>query len=169
MRLIALLGLIPLAGCVAVSARVQETASSEVVRTYATPNAMYARTLVIPAGYETIRLPGIVPDPVTPAADGRPAVWGDTEQQTASTLAKIRAQLAEVGASEADVVAATVYLVAPTAGGAMDFAGMNRAYVKHFGSPEQPNRPVRSTVQVAGLVAPGVLVEIEVTAARKPR
>ncbi|MDP3739701.1 MAG: Rid family hydrolase [Hyphomonadaceae bacterium] len=164
-----LLGLMPLAGCVAVSARLKETTPSDVVRTYAAPNAMYARTLVIPAGYETIRLPGIVPDPVTSAADGRAAVWGDTEQQTASTLQKIRAQLAEVGASEADVVAATVYLVAPTAGGAMDFAGMNRAYVKHFGSDEQPNRPVRSTVQVAGLVAPGVLVEIEVTAARKPR
>lgn len=160
MRALLLFALVALGGCVS---------QGDIARTYATPNAMYARALVIPAGYETIRLPGIVPDPVTPAAHGRPAVWGDTEQQTASTLAKIKAQLAEVGASEADVVAATVYLVAPTAGGAMDFAGMNRAYVKHFGSDEQPNRPVRSTVQVAGLAAPGVLVEIEVTAARKPR
>ena len=164
-----LLGLMPLAGCVAVSERLRESAPRDIARTYATPTAVYARTLVIPPGYETIRLPGIVPDPVTPAADGRPAVYGDTEQQTESTLAKIKAQLAEVGASEADVVAATVYLVAPNAGGAMDFAGMNRAYAKHFGSAEQSNRPVRSTVQVAGLVAPGVLVEIEVTAARKPR
>jgi enamine deaminase RidA (YjgF/YER057c/UK114 family) len=161
MKTLMLLGLMPLAGCVAVNARI--TAAGDIARTYAQPNAMYARTLVIPAGYETIRLPGIVPDPISEG------VWGDTERQTESALGKIKAQLAEAGAVEADVVAATVYLVAPPGATAMDFAGMNRAYVKHYGSPEQPNRPVRSTVQVAGLVAPGVLVEIEVTAARKPR
>jgi enamine deaminase RidA (YjgF/YER057c/UK114 family) len=47
----------------------------------------------------------------------------------------------------------------------MDFDGMMRAYGRHYGSDEQPNRPVRSTVPVAGLVRPGILVEIEVTAA----
>jgi enamine deaminase RidA (YjgF/YER057c/UK114 family) len=169
MRPIMLLALMPLAGCVAASDRLRESAPPDIARTYASPTAMYARTLVIPPGYETIRLPGVVADPITPATDGRPAVYGDTEQQTESALAKIKATLAELGAREADVVAATVYLVAPTSGGAMDFAGMNRAYSKHFGSTEQPNRPVRSTVQVAGLVVPGMLVEIEVTAARKPR
>lgn len=51
----------------------------------------------------------------------------------------------------------------------MDFAAMNRAWAKHYGSAEQPNRPVRSTVQVAGLVARGMLVEIEVTAVRPAR
>lgn len=168
-----------LAGCVLVSARETPAPAhppalpappvGDIARTYTTSTAMYARTLVIPPGYETIRLPGIVPDPVTPAANGKPAVYGDTEQQTENTLAKIKAQLAEAGATEADVVSAVVYLVAPAGQPAMDFAGMNRAYAKHYGSAEQPNRPVRSTVQVAGLVAPGVLVEIEVTAARKPR
>lgn len=170
MRRTVLLGLMPLAGCVSAAERLREAPPpGGIARTYAAPSAMYARTLVIPPGYETIRLPGIVPDPVQAAADGKPAVWGDTEQQTESTLAKIKAQLAEAGAVEADVVAATVYLVAPPGQATMDFAGMNRAYAKRYGSPDQPNRPVRSTVQVAGLVAPGVLVEIEVTAARKPR
>jgi enamine deaminase RidA (YjgF/YER057c/UK114 family) len=171
MRHIVLLGLMPLAGCISVTERLRETPArpaAEITRTYTSATAAYSRTLVIPAGYETIRLPGIVPDPLNPGSAAA-AQYGDTEQQTESTLAKIKAQLAEVGATEADVVAATVYLVAPPGGSTMDFAAMNRAWAKHYGSPDQPNRPVRSTVQVAGLVAPGVLVEIEVTAARKPR
>jgi enamine deaminase RidA (YjgF/YER057c/UK114 family) len=168
MRRTVLLALASLAGCASLD-RPPCSAAGEITRTYASPSAMFARTVLIPHGYETIRLPGMIADPVSPAADGRPAAYGDTEQQTESVLAKIRSTLAEVGATEADVVAATVYLVAPAPGGTMDFAGMNRAYARHFGSPEQPNRPVRSTVQVAGLAAPGLLVEIEVTAARKPR
>ena len=47
----------------------------------------------------------------------------------------------------------------------MDFAGMMRGYRALFGTPAQPNKPARSTMQVAGLVDPGWLVEIEVTAA----
>jgi enamine deaminase RidA (YjgF/YER057c/UK114 family) len=157
MRLVGLLLLAPLmAGCVA-------TAPASIVRTYTAPDAMYARTLVIPPGYSTIRLPGIVPDATSPG------VYGDTEQQTQSALAKIATQLAEAGASEGDVVSAVVYLVAPAGQTTMDFAGMNRAWAKHYGSATQPNRPVRSTVQVAGLVAPGIVVEIEVTAARPAR
>ena len=81
------------------------------VRVYAT--APYARMIVIPTGYETIRLPGIVADPLQPAVDGTAAVWGDTEQQAESVFGKIRAVLAEIGAGEGDVVAMTVYLVAP--------------------------------------------------------
>ena len=82
-----------------------------------------------------------------------------------SVFRKIAASLKEAGASEGDVVAMTVYLATPTPGGNMDFDGMMRAYGRHYGSDAQPNRPVRSTVQVAGLVRPGILVEIEVTAA----
>ncbi len=81
----------------------------------------------------------------------------------------IAAVLGEAGLAERDVVAMTAYLDAPAPGGVMDFAGFNRAYGTHYGSASQPNRPVRSTVQVAGVAGPGRLVEIEVTAARKPR
>jgi enamine deaminase RidA (YjgF/YER057c/UK114 family) len=49
----------------------------------------------------------------------------------------------------------------------MDFAGMMRGYSASFGTKEQPNKPARSTMQVAGLVREGWLVEIEVTAAKK--
>ena len=43
---------------------------------------------------------------------------------------------------------------------------MNAAYAKFFGTAGQPNKPARSTVQVAALVAAGAVVEIEVQAVR---
>ena len=51
----------------------------------------------------------------------------------------------------------------------MDFAGMMEAYRAVFGTPAQPNKPARATVQVAALVAPGMLAEIEVQAVRAPK
>ena len=69
-----------------------------------------------------------------------------------------------------DVIQIRVYLAGdPAQGGKMDFAGMNAAYSQFFGSKEQPNKPVRTTVQVAALALPGALVEIEVTAVRGSR
>lgn len=158
-----------LSGCVMVSARetpgpeMRQAPAGPVVRAYASPTAPYAKSIVIPPGYETIRLPGIVADALPGGG------YGDTEQQTASVLAKIAAALNELGAGEGDVVAATVYLAAPEGAAAMDFDGMMRAWGRRYGSAAQPNRPVRSTVEVAGLVRPGMLVEIEVTAVRPVR
>jgi enamine deaminase RidA (YjgF/YER057c/UK114 family) len=157
------------AGCVSATETSGAPPVAEIQRSYASASAPFAKSVIIPPGYETIRLPGIVADPLTPARDNQPANYGDTETQTASALAKIAVSLTEHGLTEADVVAMTVYLVAPAPGQPMDFSGMMRAYSKRYGLETQPNRPVRSTVQVAGLVAPGMLVEIEVTAAARPR
>ena len=162
---VASLLLLPLAGCVIADVTDVSPWQGSIERRYASATAFYAKNIVIPPGYETIRLPGIIADPLTPGGSD----LGNTEQQAESVFNKISAALAEIGASEGDVVAMTVYLAAPTPGGVMDFDGMMRAYGRHYGSAAQPNRPVRSTVQVAGLVRPGMLVEIEVTAARKPR
>ena len=148
---------IALGGCVIADVTTTDGPPGAIQRQYASPTAFYSKIIVIPPGYATIRLPGIIPDE---QAFGR-----DTETQAENVFAKIAASLKEAGASEGDVVAMTVYLAAPAPGGNMDFDGMMRAYGRHYGSDAQPNRPVRSTVQVAGLVRPGVLVEIEVTAA----
>jgi len=48
----------------------------------------------------------------------------------------------------------------------MDFAGMKEAYGQVFGTPDQPGRPARATIQVAGLVDEGQLVEIAAVAVR---
>lgn len=82
-------------------------------------------------------------------------------------MSKIEETLKGQSLTLGDVVSMTAYLVGdPANDGRMDFAGMMRAYGRRFGTAEQPHRPSRSTVQVAGLAAPGFLVEIEVTAAK---
>lgn len=109
---------------------------------------------------------GTVPDVVDPAApEGSVARFGDTATQTRSVLHKVEKALADQGLSLGDVVMMRVFLVAPP-GQRMDFAGMMTAYREFFGTKAQPNKPARSTMQVAGLVDPGWLVEIEVTAAK---
>jgi len=151
------------------AATAQEVAP-EIERTYASPQSFIAATTTVPAGSTLIFLSGALPDSADPAAErGTVAYYGNTEAQTASVLSKIEATLKSRGLGMGDVVSMTVYLVGdPANGGRMDFAGMMRAYGKHFGTPEQPHRPSRSTVQVAGLAGPGFLVEIEVTAAKAP-
>jgi enamine deaminase RidA (YjgF/YER057c/UK114 family) len=119
---------------------------------------------------DTLYLSGQLASPVTPAADaakGTAAVYSDTEAQTMSTLTKIEASLKNEGLTMADVVMMHVYLAGdPAKSGKLDFPGMMAAYSRFFGTKEQPNKPARSTVQVAALVAPWALVEIEVIAAK---
>ncbi len=117
---------------------------------------------------DTLYVSGQVPDPVKPAAQGSPAVYApDTRTQSENVFSKIEGILKAQGLGMGDVVMMHVYLVGdPAMGGKMDFAGMMAAYTQHFGSAAQPNKPARSTVQVASLVAAGALVEIEVIAVR---
>jgi len=143
--------------------------TSTIERTYPSPTAFIASTVTVPAGTELIFLSGQLPDVAdTTAPAGTVAAYGDTETQAASTFAKIERLLATRGLTMGDVVSMTVYLMAAPGSERMDFAGMMKAYGKYFGTPEQPNRPSRSTVQVAGLAGPGFLIEVEVTAARTP-
>ena len=143
--------------------------AQEIERTYPSPTAFIASTVTVPAGSEIIFLSGQLPNVAdTTAPAGTVEAYGDTEAQAESTFAKIQALLATRNLTMGDVVSMTVYLMAAPGSDRMDFAGMMRAYNRYFGTAEQPNRPSRSTVQVAGLAGPGFLVEIEVTAARAP-
>ena len=119
---------------------------------------------------DTVYLSGALPAVIDKNAEkGSVASYGNTEAQTVSVLDKIKSSLAQLGLDMGNVVKMTVFLVAdPTQDNKLDFMGMNAAYGKYFATKEQPNKPARSTVQVAALVAPGALVEIEVIAV-KPR
>ena len=113
---------------------------------------------------------GQLPTPITPAdkVKGTPAIYGNTQAQAESTFSKIENLLKEQGLGMGDVVMMRVYMTSdPAMENKLDFAGMNAAYVKFFGTPNQPNKPARSTVQVAALVAAGALLEVEVQAARQ--
>jgi enamine deaminase RidA (YjgF/YER057c/UK114 family) len=113
----------------------------------------------------TLYVSGQTPSPVTPAdpAKGTPAVMGNTNAQAKSEFIKIQNILKQAGLTMGDVVYMRVNLVADPATGKMDFAGMNAAYAEFFGTKEQPNKPARVTVQVAGLAGAGI-VEIEAVA-----
>jgi enamine deaminase RidA (YjgF/YER057c/UK114 family) len=118
---------------------------------------------------DTLYVAGQMASPVTPAdpARGKPAVYGDMKTQTLSVLTKIQSLLKEQGLTMGDVVQMHVFMAGdPAKDGKLDFDGMNEAYDQFFGTPQQPNKPVRAAMQVAALVQPWGLVEIEVTAVR---
>ena len=81
-------------------------------------------------------------------------VEGGIVEQTTRVLENLREVLAKAGATWADVVRSTVYLV-----DLAEFPTVNEIYGKHLGSA----RPARSTVQVAALPRGG-LIEIDLIA-----
>jgi enamine deaminase RidA (YjgF/YER057c/UK114 family) len=92
---------------------------------------------------------------------------GDTHTQAIGAIKAIEAQLKEIGLGLGDIVQMQAFLAGdPAKGNYMDLDGWNSAYSMYFGTPEQPNRPVRATVQVAHLVLPTGMIEIMVIAAR---
>lgn len=129
------------------------------------PQGVIASTAMLPPGSKILYISGTTPSPIDPA---KPDELGDTATQTQSILSKMKAQLEGMGWSMGDIVKMNVFLVAALPGGRMDSAGMNGVFKTFFGTPEQPNKPTRSTVQVAALGRPSMVVEIEAIAAKAP-
>ena len=127
-----------------------------------------AQAVEIPAGTTLVYHSGTVPGPADPDAERfSDQFWGDTEAQAMSVFNRLEASLKAKGLGYGDVVKMTVFLVGvPALDGRLDFDGFMAAYRRFFGTKEQPNLPARSAVQVAGLAAPGMLVEVEVVLAR---
>jgi enamine deaminase RidA (YjgF/YER057c/UK114 family) len=91
-----------------------------------------------------------------------------TEQQTVGLLNFLNKFLESEGLTLGDVVMMRVYLDAdPAKGDKMDFKGMMKGYTQFFGTPEQPNKPARTTLQVE-LPArdSGALIEIDLVAVK---
>ncbi|GAA3927613.1 RidA family protein [Hymenobacter algoricola] len=80
-------------------------------------------------------------------------------EQTRQALLKIEAALHAAGATLADVVRTRIYVTDIT-----QWAAVGRAHAEVFGAI----RPATSMVQVAALIAPELLVEIEATAIISP-
>jgi len=119
---------------------------------------------------DTLYVSGILSDADVPAdkAKNTPAMWtSDTKTQAVNILQKIEKILKDQGLGLGDCVQLEAFLGGdPKKGGDMDFAGWNEAYLQFFGTKEQPLKPVRATVQVAKLAAPGALIEVMVTAVK---
>jgi enamine deaminase RidA (YjgF/YER057c/UK114 family) len=139
------------------------------IKRVGSPQSPIARAVVVPAGHDIVYVSGIIPLPLNPEAPaGTPRQFGDTKAQTISILTQISEILEAEGLTMGDVVMMRVLLVGdPAQDGKMDFAGMMEGYRQFFGTPAQPSKPARITSQVAALVLPGLLAEIEVQAARR--
>ncbi len=161
--LLLLPGLLALAGCgaddMATTVVAQENAPA-IVRLQEGTN--FNNVIAIPPGAETLYLSGAG---ANPNADGS---WGSMEEQAIQIFATYKTTLEELGWSLEDIVQVRVFALA-NPDGTLDFEGFNRGYRQFFGSDINPLKPVRSFVQVAGLVRPGWLVEVEIRAARMPQ
>ena len=123
--------------------------------------------VTVNSGSDLYFLSGAVPPQINKdAPKGSTAVYGDMETQATNALTSIQGTLAKLGLTMGDVVKMTAFLVADPATNKLDFDGFMTGYKKFFGTSEQPNKPARSAVQIAALVVPGALVEIEVIAAK---
>ncbi len=82
-------------------------------------------------------------------------VGRDIREQTRNVLERIKMVLESAGTSVENVVTATTYLT--------DVSNLS-AYNEEYGKYFPTNRPARTTVTVAALNAPDLLIEITVTA-----
>ena len=83
----------------------------------------------------------------------------DVREQTKAVLENIKDYLATEGATMADVVDVTSFLVNMN-----DFAGYNEVYAQYF---DKETGPARTTVAVHQLPHPNLVVEIKVMAYKK--
>jgi enamine deaminase RidA (YjgF/YER057c/UK114 family) len=159
-----------LAGMTLVALQAAAPAHAEEIKRTGVPGSTFPISLAVsvPANTRITYFAGTLADVSNPdATKGSIEAYGNTNTQTTSILKKIEKLLAAEGYTLGDVVKVNVFLVGdPKLDGKMDFAGLNAAYGQFFGSATQPNKPVRTALQVAALPMPGGLLEIEVTAAK---
>lgn len=144
---------------------------AEVNRIKGNPNALILDGVRISDDMEVFYLSGQLPSPIDPkkpmAEVKSIEEMGDSKAQTISTLNKIKALLTAQGYTMADLVKLSLFVAADPKTGKMDFAGVNEGFKQFFGTAENPNTVARSTFQVAALVGPYYLIEIEAIAVKK--
>ncbi|MDQ0062174.1 RidA family protein [Paenibacillus harenae] len=133
---------------------------------YGSPSSSIASAVALPGKSATFSTSGTVPPLLN--KDGATVYerYGNTEKQAEGIMKNIEKQLTDQGLSLKDVVYLRVY-VTPDAAlqGKFDYTGWFNAYAKFFNTKENPVKPARSTVGVAGLVNADWLIEIEAVAA----
>ncbi len=130
------------------------------------PDASILKGVYIPADKDYFYTSGLVADVINAdAVAGTYERYGDTYQQSISTLEKIKATLAEADFEMQDVFFLRVYL-APDKAGNIDWQAWFKAYGEYFNNDENPNKVARSTIAVYALANPDLLIEIEAVAAK---
>lgn len=165
--------LMPAALAAAVAAvALPASADAQVIRIKRNPNAIILDAARVNAGADMVFVSGQLASPVDPAKPMSEVKsvedLGDTKTQTVSVLGKVKDILATQGFKMSDVIKLTLFVAADPRTGKMDFAGANEGFKAFFGTAETPETVARSTFQVAALVGPYYLIEIEAIAAKKP-
>lgn len=146
-------------------------AEAQVTRITRNPSALILEAAKVKAGTDMVFLSGQLAAPLDPSKPMAAAMtaeeFGDTKTQTISVLGKIKEILATQGYAMSDLVKLTLFVAADPRTGKMDFSGVNEGFKAFFKTPENPETVARSTFQVAGLVGPQYLIEIEAIAAKK--
>jgi len=147
-------------------------AQAQIVRIQSNPQALILDAAKVPAGSDTLYLSGQLPSPIDPTktwADVKSFEdLGDTKAQTISTMNNIKKILESQGYALSDLVKLSLFIAADPKLGKMDFAGANAGFREFFKSPMNPETVARSTFEVAALVGPYFLIEIEAIAAKAP-
>jgi enamine deaminase RidA (YjgF/YER057c/UK114 family) len=145
-------------------------ANAEISRIKGNANALILDGVRISGDLETFYLSGQLPSPVDPKKPMTEVKsieeMGDTKAQTISTLQKIKTLLESQGYKMSDLVKLQLFIAADPRTGKMDFAGANDGFKQFFGTADNPNTVARSTFQVAALVGPYFLIEIEAVAVK---
>jgi 2-iminobutanoate/2-iminopropanoate deaminase len=148
-------------------------AQAQVTRIKRNPAALILDAAKVSAGTDLVFVSGQLAAPVDPAKPMSEVKsledMGDTKAQTISVLTKLQTILEAQGMNMGDVIKLTLFVASDPRIGKMDFAGANEGFKMFFGTPANPVTVARSTFQVAALVGPYYLIEIEAIAAKKLR
>jgi enamine deaminase RidA (YjgF/YER057c/UK114 family) len=140
-------------------------AFAQTVEFYGSPASAISAGAIIPEGKKMLWTSGTVGGVVdSTAQEGTPARFGDTKAQALNILATLQKTLKARGLSFKDVVMLRVYVAPDKWKGTHDYPGWFEAYAQYFGTKENPVKPIRSTVGIAGLVSPEKFIEIELVA-----
>ncbi|MEM1135594.1 MAG: RidA family protein, partial [Bacteroidota bacterium] len=150
-----------------VKEEVKRTAVNEKIIRMDRKGSSILKGVSVPAGYSyffTSGQVGSVQD--TTVEVGDPARYGDTYTQSIGALEKIEGVLEEAGLTMKDVVFLRVFIAPdPSMDNKIDFDAWFKAYGEYFNNAENSNKVARTTLGIASLVVPGMLVEVEAVAA----
>ena len=151
---------------------VASSAHAQVTRIKRNPSAIILDAAKVSAGTDMIFVSGQLASPVDPAKPMTEVKsiedMGDTKAQTISALSKVQSILESQGMGMGDVIKLTLFVANDPKLGKMDFVGANEGFKTFFGTAANPVTVARSTFQVAALVGPYYLIEVEAIAAKKP-
>lgn len=152
-----------LVSATSVEAQKKKTESAVIYR--GNPSSAISASVTIPENKQYFFSSGTVAQLAdSTAAAGTRARYDDTKTQAISILERLKKGLNDEGLTLGNVVFMRVYVAPDPATGKPDFQGWFDAYAQYFGTTANPVKPARSTIGIAQLVNPDLLIEIEIVA-----